>query len=40
VANEQSYRWLKFGDIKGQNTEYDNTVSTNNFKNKTSHVKI
>ena len=39
VDNKQSYRWLKFGDIKGETestimTSQDQAVSTNYFKNK------
>jgi hypothetical protein len=37
--NEKSYRWLKFGDIKGETestimTSQDQAASTNYFKNK------
>jgi hypothetical protein len=40
VDKEQSYQWLKFGNIKGETTEstivaaQDQTISTNYFKNK------
>jgi hypothetical protein len=39
LDNEQSYRWLKFGNIKGEIvstivTAQDQTISTNYFKNK------
>jgi hypothetical protein len=39
VDNEQSYRWLKFGNIKGETEStivaaQDQAVSTNYFKNK------
>jgi hypothetical protein len=39
VDYEQSYRWLKFGNIKGETestivTAKDQTISTNCFKNK------
>jgi hypothetical protein len=39
VDNEQSYRWLKFGDIKGETESTivaagDQAISTNYFKNK------
>jgi hypothetical protein len=38
VDNEQSYRWLKFGDIKGETEStivagQDQAISTNYFKN-------
>ena len=31
---EQSYRWLKSGDIKGETEAQDQAISTNYFKNK------
>jgi predicted restriction endonuclease len=39
VGKEQSYRWLKFGDIKGETEStivaaQDQTISTNYFKRK------
>jgi len=39
VENEQSYGWLKFGDIKGETesktvTAQDQAISTNYSKNK------
>jgi hypothetical protein len=39
VDNEESYRWLKFGNIKGETEStilaaQDQAVSTNYFKNK------
>jgi hypothetical protein len=39
VDNEQSYRWVKFGNIKGETVStgvaaQGQPVSTNNFKNK------
>ena len=39
VDNEQSYQWLKFGDIRGETEStivapQDQAVSTNYFKNK------
>jgi hypothetical protein len=39
VDNEQSYRWLKFRNIKGETestivAEQDQAISTNHFKNK------
>jgi len=39
VDNEQSYRWLKYGDIKGETEStivaaQDKAISTNYFKNK------
>ena len=39
VGNEQSYRWLKFGYIKGETEStivaaQDQEISTNSFKNK------
>ena len=39
VDIEQSYRWLKYGDIKGETEStmvaaQDQTISTNYFKNK------
>jgi len=39
VDTEQSYRWLKSGDIKGETestivTAQDQAISTNSFKNK------
>jgi hypothetical protein len=39
VDNEQSYRWLKFGNIKGETgstivTTRDQAISANYFKNK------
>jgi hypothetical protein len=39
VDKEQSYRWLKFGDIKGETesitvANQDQAISTNNFKRK------
>ena len=39
VDIEQSYRWLKFGDIKGETgstivAAQDQAISTNYFKNK------
>ena len=37
VDIEQSYRWLKYGDIKGESTivaAQDQAISTNYFKNK------
>jgi hypothetical protein len=38
VDNEQSYRWQKFGDIRGETvstigTAQDKAISTNYFKN-------
>jgi hypothetical protein len=27
VVNEQSYRWSKFGDIKGENVKYNSGSS-------------
>jgi hypothetical protein len=38
VDNEQSYAWLKFGDIKGETEStivaaQDQAIRTNNFKN-------
>jgi hypothetical protein len=34
VDIEQSYRWLKYGDIKGEVAAQDQAISTNYFKNK------
>jgi hypothetical protein len=39
VDNEQSYRWLKFGEIEGETASIivaaeGQTISTNYFKNK------
>ena len=39
MDNEQSYQWLKFGDIRGETEStivapQDQAVSTNYFKNK------
>ena len=39
MDNEQSYQWLKFGDIKGETESttlaaQDQVISTNYFKNK------
>jgi hypothetical protein len=39
VHNEQSYRWLEFGNIKGETEStivaaQDQAISTNYFKNK------
>jgi hypothetical protein len=39
VGNEHSYRWLKFGNIKGETEStivaaQDQEISTNSFKNK------
>jgi hypothetical protein len=39
VGNEQSYQWLKFGNIKGETEStivaaQDQAISTNYFKNK------
>jgi hypothetical protein len=39
MDNEQSYRWLKFGNIKGETEStavaaQDQAISTNYFKNK------
>jgi hypothetical protein len=45
VDNEQSYRWLKFGDIKGETEStivaaQDQRISKNHFKNKNLKEKL
>jgi hypothetical protein len=45
VDIEQSYRWLKYGDIKGETEStivaaQDQTISTNYFKNKILNKEI
>jgi hypothetical protein len=45
VDNEQLYRWLKFGNIKGETEStivaaQDQTISTNYFKNKISKEEV
>ena len=45
VDIEQSYRWLKFGDIKGETeskivSAQDQEISTNYFKNKNLNEEI